>query len=266
MGRLTIDNSGELAVTDGGQPVFDPTHRLVSMLPAANDFSLTVPIVFPDFTKDYAYSWTWVNDYSSLANQVAEDNSCSTQLTIVPQEWEAETDLLALPSGVNIIFMLGRITRTAAPSHGWGGSPIETRVKTGVWLPWSGSAMVEAEIGMTRAFSIYEKAGQLKLHREQSVGPPPGGWGSYGGPPFSYFSPADGSGGEIVYGSAQGIPVVQIQLRNSPASAYGNDIFAPPYKTNHRIGGADACSVSISTNFSSTYQLELVGKLGRRPT
>jgi hypothetical protein len=266
MGRLTIDDAGVLTVTEAGVPVFDPAHRLVSMLPATEDLSLTVPIVFPDFTKDYAYSWTWVNDYNSFAGEVAEDNSCSTKVTVIEQDWAAETDLATLPDGINIVFMLGRLTRTVAPSHSWGGSTIEVRAKTGVWLPWSGSVLVEAEIDMSRAFSIKVEDGVLKLHREQSVGPPPGGWGSYGGPPFSFISPSDGSGGEFVYGSAPGLGVVDIETRNSAASIHDADLFAPNYKETHRRGGSAACSTNLSTNFSSTYQLELICKLGRRPT
>lgn len=265
MGRLTINDAGTLTVSEDGHTVFDPAHQLVSMLPASEDFSLTVPVVFPDFTKDYAYSWTWVNDYNSFAEQVAEDNACSTKITVIEQDWAAETDIAALPDGVNIVFMLGRLTRTVAPTHSWGGSTIEVRAKTGVWLPWSGSVLVEAEIDMSRAFSVYVEDGILKLHREQSVGPPPGGWGSYGGPQFSAISPSDGSGGEFVYGSAPGLGVVNIETRNSSATIHDVNFLTPNYKTTHRRGGSAACSTSLTTNFSSTYQLELIGKLGRRP-
>ena len=256
-GQMVIEKDGRIVSTTEG--------TLVNLLPSAYDFEDTISVVFPDFTKDYAYNWQWLNDYNSFADTVAQDNSCTSAVSVPAQEWSSETDIADIPSGVDFVFGLVRINRTAAPSHSWGGNTIEMVQPSNVWIPFSGSLLLEAEVGMVRAFSIYQSGGKLKLHRQQSVCTPPGGWGSYGDPGFSGFSPADGNGGEWLYGSSPGLPVVTIQTRDSAPNI--EEVFTvgmPDYKENHRLGGADACSTSLSTNFSSTYQVEVVAKFGRR--
>ncbi len=259
--------SGQIVIRNGSRVVSTTNGTLVNLLPAANDYSSTINVVFPDFTKDYLYNWNWVNDYFANpngANSVAEDNTCTTQVTVVPQEWSDTTVLAAAPSGADIFVAMVRLNRTVNPSHSWGGSAIGVLPPANVWLPFTGSVLVEAEVGMCRAFSLYLSGGNLVLHRQQSVGVPPGGWGTYGNSGFSFFAPADGTGGENVYGSAQGIPVVQIDQQDSAATIESVNLLTPQFKTNHRRGGANACSVSLSTNFGSTYSVEITGKFGRR--
>lgn len=254
--------AGTLKFLDGTRTVIANDRKLVNFLPT--QYIATINVVFPDFAKDYLYNWNWVNDYTSLGGLVAEDNGCSTQVTVIPQEWSDTTNLASAPTDADITISMIRINRTAAPSHSWGGSPIDVLPPQGVWIPFNGSVLVEAELGMARAFSLYQSGGNLVLHRQQSVSTAPGGWGAYGNPGFSWVAPADGNGGENVYGSNPGIPVVQIDLQNSPATIEDVNISTPPYKQNHRRGGGNACSTSLSTNFSSTYQVEIVGTFGRR--
>jgi hypothetical protein len=256
-GQIVIEKDGRIVSTTEG--------TLVNLLPDTYDFEDTISVVFPDFTKDYAYNWQWLNDYNSFAGQVAMDNSCSSAISVPAQEWSSETDVADIPTGADFVFGLVRINRTSAPSHSWGGNTIEMVQPSNVWIPFSGSLLMEAEVGMARAFSLYQSGSKLKLHRQQSVSVPPGGWGTYGDPGFSGFSPADGNGGEWVYGSAQGIPVVAIETRDSAASTLDVTIVnMPSYKETHRRGGSAACSTSLSTNFSSTYSVEVVAKFGRR--
>ena len=256
-GQIVIEKDGRIVSTTEG--------TLVNLLPDTYDFEDTISVVFPDFTKDYAYNWQWLNDYNSFASQVAMDNSCSSAISVPAQEWSSETDVADIPSGVDFVFGLVRINRTVAPSHSWGGNTIDMVQPSNVWIPFSGSLLMEAEVGMARAFSLYQSGGKLKLHRQQSVSVPPGGWGSYGNAGFSAIFPSDGNGGEWVYGSAPGIPVVAIETRDSAGTIYGSGVGQQPdYKTTHRIGGSDACSTSLSTNFSSTYSVEVVAKFGRR--
>lgn len=256
-GQIVIEKDGRIVSTTEG--------TLVNLLPAAYDFEDTVSVVFPDFTKDYAYNWQWLNDHNSLAEQVAMDNSCSSAISVPAQEWSSETDLADIPDGADIVVGLVRINRTVAPSHSWGGNTIEMVQPSNVWIPFSGSLLMEAEVGMARAFSLYQSGGKLKLHRQQSVSVAPGGWGSYGNAGFVAIAPSDGNGGEWVYGSAPGIPVVTIETRDSAATIYGDGVGQQPdYKETHRRGGSAACSTSLSTNFSSTYSVEVVAKFGRR--
>ncbi|WP_297105120.1 hypothetical protein [uncultured Devosia sp.] len=253
-GQIVIEKDGRIVSTTDG--------TLVNLLPEAYDFESTINVVFPDFTKDYAYNWQWANDYN--VGLVAQDNACATAISVPAQEWSSETDLADAPTGADIFVGRVRINRTVAPSHTWGSNAIELVQPSNVWIPFSGSLLMEAEVGMARAFSLYLSGGKLKLHRQQSVSVPPGGWGSYGGAGFNWTAPADSNGGEWVYGTSPGIPVVEIETKNSPGTIEDADMFAPLYKTTHRRGGSDACSTSLSTNFSSTYQVEVVGKFGRR--
>jgi hypothetical protein len=256
-GQIVIEKDGRIVSTTEG--------TLVNLLPEADGFEDTVSVTFPDFTKDYAYNWQWLNDYNSFASQVAMDNSCSTAISVPAQEWSSETDLADIPAGADFVFGKVRINRTTAPSHSWGGNTIEMVQPSNVWIPFSGSLLMEAEVGMARAFSLYQSGGKLKLHRQQSVSVPPGGWGTYGDLGFNAIAPADGNGGEWVYGTSPGIPVVAIETRDSAGTTYPSGIGAQPnYKETHRRGGADACSTTLSTNFSSTYSVEVVARFGRR--
>lgn len=258
-----------LKFVDGEREVISNAGKLVNFLPAEHNYVATINVAFPDFTKDYLYNWNWLNDFffSPLGDdKLAQDNACTTHITVVPQEWSQETVLAPAPPGADFFAASVRINRTAAPSHSWGGSPISVLPVVNAWIPFSGSVLVEAEIGMARAFSLYLSGGNLMLHRQQSVGVPPGGWGVYGDPQ-GWGSGGDGvtSGGENVYGTSQGIPVVQRDIRNSPPDIYEPPgFFTPAVKSNHRRGGAAACATSDITNFASTYQVEVIGRFGRR--
>lgn len=204
----------------------------------------------------------------TLVNLLPAEFDFVQTVSVPKQDWQQETDLADAPAGADIFEALVRINRTAAPSHSWGGNSIDFVQPSNVWVPFTGSMLMEAEVGMARAFSLYLSGGKLKLHRQQSVSVPPGGWGAYGGPAWSEFSPSSGNGGEWVYGSQPGLPVVTIQTRNSAPTEYSSSgtfpPFAPDYKETHRRGGSEACSTSMATNYSSTYQVEIRGKFGRR--
>lgn len=263
-GSFAIE-AGQIVIRNGDRVVATTDGTLVNLLPAESDYQDTINVVFPDFTKDYLYTYSHVFDYTSLGNSVAFDSACVTHQTVRPQEWSDTTVLAAAPAGADIFVAMVRINRTVAPTHSWGGSAISPLVKAGEWLPFTGSVLVEAELGMARAFSLYLDGGNLVLHRQQSVSTAPGGFGSWG-TTYNWVAPADGGGGENLYGSGPGIPVVQIDLQNvapdirSPA----NNPTLPTRDMRTYPGGPNACSTSISTNFSSTYSVEIVGKFGRR--
>lgn len=263
-GSFAIESS-KIIIRNGSRIVSTTDGTLVNLLPSTNDYNSTINVVFPDFTKDYLYTYSHVFDYTSLGNSVAQDSACSTHVTVPAQEWSDTTTLAAAPSGADIFVAMVRINRTSSPSHSWGGSPIDVLPKVNEWLPFSGSVLVEAELGMARAFSLYLSGGNLVLHRQQSVSTPPGGFGSWG-TTYDWVTPSDGSGGENLYGSAQGIPVAQIDLQNVSPLIYSpaTNPTVPPRDSRTYPGGSNACSTSLSTNFGSTYNVEIVGKYGRR--
>ncbi len=255
MSRLDIQG-GDIEITTGARKVWGTDGVLVNLLPPAFDYTTTITVAFPDFTKDYAYNWWWTI-IGPVASQWSHDNGCTTQVTIPPQEWEETTVLAAAPAGADIFLSRVRITRTGSPTHAWGGSTVQMLPPSNVWLPFSGSVLMEAELGMARAFSLYLSGGNLVLHRQQSVANPPGGFGEYG----SWTPFGNSFGGEWVFGVQPGIPVVPIQSRDSDPNFETNKGLP---KGNHRRGGGDACSTNLATNFASTYQVEIVGKFGRR--
>lgn len=267
----SFDNSGgKMVITNGPRVVSTTQGTLVNLLPTV--VSATINVVFPDFTKDYLYNWTHQEDYSNppapgASARVAEDNGCTTQQTIVPQEWSDTAAIMVAPAGADFFVGWVRLNRIASPSHSWGGSPIDPLPPTGVWLPLeNASILMEAEFGMARAMSLYLDGGNLVRHAQQSVSTAPGGYGPYGdNTGFNWLSPGDTDGGENLFGSAAGIPVQQIDIQNSGYSTYTSPgPTTPRMKQNHRRGGANACSTSLATNFGSTYQVEINGQFGRR--
>lgn len=261
-----FDGDTKMRILYGSRTVLTTDGVMVNLLPPGYDINASFNIVFPDINKDYYYSWRHLFDYTALGNSVAYDSSCSTWLTALPQEFADETNIVAAPPGADIFIGKIKLNRTAAPSHTWNGQDLTPLQPMNVEIPFvSGSLLMECSIGLTRAFSVYVSGGFLKLHRQHSVSTAPGGWGMFGGS-FNYLSPADGGGGENVFGSTAGIPVVQFDLVNVPSAVRTADLFSDPYDARTRRGGPNQCAIPnpSSYNFSSTYQAILTGSFGRR--
>lgn len=265
MSRLTIIG-GQLKLVDGGRSVLTTDGLLVNLLPPENDYNETIDVAFPDFTKDYCYNWWWTVS-GPVVSKYNYDNGCRTQYTIPKQDWSNVTTLFRAPTGANIFVAMIRINRILAPTHNWAGNPVQVLPETNAWLPFTGSVLVEAEIGMARAFSLYITGGNLVLHQQQSISVPPGGYGYYGdpaspGPPSSLRR-----GGEWVYSSKQGIPVYPIDIQDSSPTQEENGGLSP--KMTHRRGqGGGACATALPASlipkYASTYRVEITGKFGRR--
>lgn len=262
-----FDGDTKMRITEGARTVLTTDGTLINLL--SDTISLPFNIVFPDFTKNYLYNWQHVFSYTSLGDSVGYDSGCVVQLTAPKQDFAQETNLVAVPSGADIF--IGEITlnRTDAPSHTWNAATIVPLQPMGSPIPLvSGSLLMEAAFGMVRACSVYVSGGQLKLHRQQSVSTPPGGWGAYGNS-YNWAAPSSGSGGENVNGGSQGIPILQTATGNvdsyvvSPAS---NPVGTVPYDERTRRGGPNACPLPnfASYNYGSTYAATLVGSFGRR--
>lgn len=259
----------DFRILDGTRTVLTTEGMLINLLPPEEDIDLTFSVIFPDFSKDYLYNWQHIFGYTSLGNSVGYDSACQVQLTIPEQSFEDEINLMAAPTSSDIFVGSITMNRTSAPSHTWNGLPINPLQKMGSLTPFiSGSVLAEAAIGMARAFSIYVSGGFLKLHRDQSVSTAPGGWGGYG-TTYDWVNPADGGGGENVFGSNPGIPVLltatndvaayQVSPANSPVGTVPSD-------TRTRRGGPNACAIPnpASFNYGSTYSVNLKGAFGRR--
>jgi hypothetical protein len=252
-GRISIVNDSRTVTTTDG--------TLLCFLPSSEDFTDTIDVVFPDFEKSVTYNHWWHSSYGD--GEFLLDEGCITAASPIPQEWEETTILAPAPLGADIIAAMVRINRTVDPST-WGGTAIDVLPKQGEWMPCTGSILVEAELSMSRAFSLYIEDGNLVLHRQQSVSVPPGGFGSYGS--SAPTSPGISNGGSnTVVGSEQGFPAYTIQQRDIAAylvnPGFGN---TPPKPVATAFGGGTACSVTDTSDYQSTYSVEIIASFGRR--
>jgi hypothetical protein len=266
-----FDGDTKMRITNGARTVFTTDGTLINLLPPAYDLNTTLTVAFPDIVKDFQYNWRHGFDYTAPpggTKMVAFDSFCVCNLTARPQEYETESTIVAAPAGADIFVGKVTLTRTAAPSHTWNSVAIQPKQPTGVAIPFiSGSLLMEAEVGLARAFSIFVSGGNLRLNIEQSVCTAPGGWGLYGTAFHWLSNPNDGGGGEHVYGSAPGLPILQVSTVNVPAVAMEADIFSWNWDQRTRYGvGANQCPLPnyASYNYSSTYSVALTGSFGRR--
>lgn len=257
---------GQIVIREGARVVATTNGTLVNLLPT--EFTANIDVAFPDFQKSLIYHWRWFNDYNSLAEQVGQFNACASGVVAVPQEFAQASILAAAPAGADIFVARVRINRINHPSHDWIESPMTPLVIQNQWLPFSGSVLVEAEVGMARAFSLYISGGNLVLHRQQSVCVAPGGYGVYGGPIGWNVGDPDGErrGGEILARDEQGFLVYRIEEKFSSRVISGGSFGFSAYQS-HRISGfgaTDSCSMVDPTDYASTYRVNIVGKFGRR--
>lgn len=271
---------------------FDPVEKKITFRRSEDSPSLIVPdytpvlllpdevvynsynAVFPDVAKSRYFYHTWLVQSASGNYFGAETGYCL--VSAVAEEWSQVTALQEAPEDTDIFAAQIRLTRTVAPTHNWLQETIAVMIPQGVWIPLTGSIMLEAALEFSRCLSIYidddpESATyrKLVLHQQHSVGPSPGGYGSLGegepaalGVPFS-FSPH--TGGEVVgtgYPVYQG-PNVAPQYRTSsgPISA---SLFSVAVPRNHRASGAIPPSIVDPTNYGATWRLDIRGQFGRR--
>jgi len=248
---------GKIIFTYGSRTVTTTDGTLVNLLPASYDVSTSASVVFADFAKDYAYNW-WFTVQKAPDSKWGLDEGCRTALTIPPMEFSQETILQSVPAGVDFFLARVRLTRTVAPTHAWAGSSVTPLPIMGQWVPFSGSVLMEAELGMARAMSIYISGGNLVLHRQQSVSTPPGGFGQYGAAAEGF---GERSGGEWVVSSSGGIPVLLLDTRDVDTAISTNSF--PNQQT--RRGNGNACITSApGVSYASTYTVEIEGAFGRR--
>jgi len=251
--------AGKLVITSGTRTVSTTDGNLVNLLPTTEAYN--VNITYPDFTKDYAYNWWYYLDYDSLSGVYVRRNGCKSAISVIPQEWTQTTILGAAPPGADFFALKTKISRTTAPSL-WGGSTIEVRLKENQWIPFTGSALLETEVGMARSVSIFISSGNLILEQRQSISVPPGGFQWYGDPGPTALAPSSIRGEEWVYGTAKGLSILTVEDRASPGSTRSGSIVS--WEDDYRLGNANACSLVDPTNFTSIYNVQINGQFGRR--
>lgn len=267
-GMFDVDASAHaITIVKDGRTVFTSDGTLVNLLPAAYDFVATVSLAYPDFTKDYAWGWQWYEHLNFGAGAYTAREAAITYITAIPQDFATAINLVAAPAGADIFVGRVRLNRTTAPANTWAGSTVDVLPIQNQWIPFNGSMLVESELEMQRAFSLYVSGGNLVLHIQQSVGVEPGGFGYYGNAPNSGF-PAGGTiqGGEIVFGTVAGLPLIARDTRTPSIVASSGSRPGTQQKTRKGYSGGspNPPATSDTTNYASTYSLEIVGSFGRR--
>lgn len=252
---------GKIVVIKDGRTVFTTDGQLINMLPSP--FVETIPVVFPDFNKGKAYRWSWESDYNSIADQYGWTCDGACQFTVLPQEWSATTVVGSVPEGADLFWSRMRINRTVAPSHTWIGQSIDVQPPQNVWIPGQ-EGLLEAEFNMARMFSIYIDGDDLKLFRQQTVGPASGGFGTAGN--ASPSSLTDTSGQTWHHFGTTGMPVYINQSAPYAKSSSGTTGIIPPYEhyQKHKWNGSDPASQTDPTNYASTYSVDVYGQFARR--
>lgn len=265
-------DSGKFVVTDGTRTVATTDGTLVCLLSTLYEFPSQV-VTFPDPPADYCYAWQGKQNYGfnpspSVPDSYAQSQQARVLFTRLAQEYEDGITLMAAPDGADIFFGQLKLTRTSAPTHTWYGRTLQALQKQGEWIPWQGSGLMEAGLGIARALHLVIEGGNLKLVAEQSVGPPTGGVGprSWGDYPSIWSIAQDKEGGDYQVLSSAGFIVWSDNA--SPyyktASRIVNTDGTPGAFTTLRLGGSNPCTTTDPTNYQSVYSVDVRGWFGRR--
>lgn len=253
--------AGQIRIEAGTRTVATSEGLLIGLLPQLSGIDTSINVAFPDFSKAWLYDWRWISNYNFLNEKYGWVSSGQTSLTVLPQEFEQTQIIAAVPSGADYFKGHIRINRPSAPSHAWGGQPLNVLPPGDVWIPLTGSVLLEAEVNMSRLLSIYISNGNLVAQRKQTVGPAPGGYGQFGSTPFPFQ--ATGSGGNWFPLGGAGLPVLGGSFVSSSGTSGGT--FPPTTQLNqHKWNGSSPASTSDPTNYGSTYFIEIIGQFGRR--
>lgn len=249
LGRIRFENNSRIVATTDG--------TLVCVLPTLQTFA--PGLTFGDFSKDICYFWTGsVRDPGGGPQQA---QSCSCMITALPEETVTDTVLMAAPAGADFFIGRVKISRTTAPSHTWMGRTLGVLPVQSQWMPIPGSfsALLESEINVSRAMHIFITGGNLVLRKEQSVGPAPGGYGTF---PVLTDALLYHHRGSLTFLTTAGTPVY---LRDQKQVGYvaGGSVITGSSTTFQRTG-ASPCATSDVTNYSSIYTVDIEGRFGRR--
>lgn len=284
---LILTPAGDIVITTSGRQVLDTSGNLVMGLPAANDYGSiaspqTVTVTFPDFTKDWLYNGRYKCHYNGGGQYTLSERG-DAFISALPQEWSATTILTAAPTGANFFAAKVRINRTTAPANTWNGQTMGVKPVQNKWITYSGSMLLEAEIYMSRSFSLYLDSGNLVLHQQQSISTGPGyvantvvdntaasmGYGTLPIAPGGGAPPTQQDAGEWSYGSTVGNAVfanatTTTSYNETPTAGTAPALLGRCSRTTgNAFVGSLAASVTDTTNYSSIYTVDIAGKFCR---
>jgi hypothetical protein len=261
-GQFRILNGDRIVSTTGG--------TLLQFLTAEQEFSTS--LAFPDANKGQIYSISYETRYASGGNRFA-GVTCRTAVGALPQEWSDTIILGSAPAGADLAVVRVVLARTNSPSHTWIGQTLVPIFPEDEEIQLWGSMNLEMGPGITRGLTIDIIDGDLVAIIDQTVGPVSGNFQSHGvWPPAEpntvFETPFIGSENSAPDG--QCLPVWWSD--SSPYIKVESDSWSGPlgagnptaFVNARRYGGASAASYADPTDYSSTYDLTVKCRFGRR--
>jgi len=219
---------------------------------------------FPDASKSRLYQWRY-----SITRAPGDNFSVVRQagnaVGALPQEYETDVVIAAIPSGAD--FLRGDIllVRTGAPTHPWLGSNLTPVIPQNTRIPLAGTFVLEMGPGISRGVTFLISGGNLVARLDQSVGPAAGNFGTNGtmpiGVPPNSTSDNYREGAENL--SATGIAGLPVWWDAGTFISQGTSyvgVIGPgsisagvTWANAARLGGANEVPYSDPTNYASTY-------------
>lgn len=275
-GDFTIEYNSRVTTTTGG--------TLICLVQTLQTYNATVEFVDPP--KDIAYVYDVAKERSTqsvggtITYGVQSVQTCQSFFTRTPYEQTVEQTLATAPLGADIFVGQLRFNRTISPTHTWYNSALDVKQKQNEWIPWNGSAIVEASVGLVRGVHLFIKpnanpalAGTLVLQNQQSV---MGKSGGYVDSPNIYVWPNSGSSRRdysVLYTTTPGLPVwtsTDSPYRKSRQERNTTTNPPLPYPAPNTIyfdydkGRNNQCSQTDPTNYRSVYSVDVRGWFGKR--
>jgi len=256
---------GKIVITKGARTVATTDGTLINAL-TSPVFDDTITVNFPDPPKGRAGFWSFSSSYNFIDEAYGWGSTGQTHFTRLPQEWAQTSVIGSVPTGADLFWARIRINRTTAPSHTWLTQTIAVRPKENVWLPFSGSVIVEATYGMVRAFSIYIDGSDLVLHRQQTIGPKTRGYGAAGDTTVQFQQSS--SWAEMYGHGSEGMAVcisTSSPYRKVSSGVKIGEFNAPSSECfRHKWNGSDPPSQTDPTDYESEYSVDVYGQFARR--
>lgn len=255
------NHDGDIIIEgEGGRIIGSFGMRPALLLPEESWLNIPVSITFPDLIKRSAYGYSRGSS-EPFPGLILYSDGCMTVTTFPAQEWGpngvgdgtfandlSEAVLGSVPAGVNYLDVRLFLTRTKAPSRYCGhsakpsaGFEIPTLLSSNQVLAEGGSALVEAIGPLRRAIWIGRKGTDVVLRRYQSVNEPNAV--QY---PTTWVTGSDTIGWSHHGGSGSDKP--NFAWVNQEKLGSNNDGARPRARS-----GSDACSLTDTSDFSSTY-------------
>lgn len=230
---------GELYHAEGSRLVWSTTSRPALLLPDDKITLTSVDIAWPDLAKANAYAYNSYNVGSFTYFAAA------SYITMVPQEWDSGTSLLAtIPAGCNYFQVDVNISRINTPSP-YLTQPLPQLIQPGQWQTLDGASAIAERIGpLVRIFRLERSGNSIYLRRKQSVAndgqvlP----WNSGNSPTF----PGGGQQPGWTWGGSGGANGHPVSQRATTALANSNR------------GQSNQVTVSDNTNYASTWRGTIV--------